>query len=569
VGRTFSEIADLLEIKGDNPYRIRAYRRAARALKRFPESIRDLWERGELQTIPGIGKDLAGKIAEILTTGRCSYLEELHGEIPPELLEFLALPGVGPKTIRAVYSQLEITSLKELERAARRGDLRQLPGLGAKTELKILQGIHSYKARRGELPLGEVMPLAKELYHQLQALPGVEEVSFTGDLRRRRDKVRGINILVSSRVGEEVIAAFRDLFQLARVEAEGGNRIVVTTRFRIKVDLWVVTPEQYAFALLWATGSSGHYQGLRERAAYLGLELTECGLFQGGQRLLSVTEDDIYRLLKLPYIPPELREDRGEIQAAIRDNLPKLVTLEDIKGDFHSHTSWSDGYYSLEEMANAARSLGYHYLAITDHSQSLSIARGLTPERLLQQVQEIKKLNGKLTDLQLLTGTEVDILADGTLDYADDILSQLDLVIASVHSHFHQDEGTMTARIVKAIGNPHVDILGHPSGRLLGRREPYAVDMEAVLQAAAQTRTVVEINASPERLDLTDHWVKRAREMGVKLAVNSDAHVGKRLRDMNYGLSVARRGWLEADDLINTWSWEEVQDYFEKGVAHG
>ena len=567
--RIFTEIADLLEIKGDNPYRIRAYRRAARALKRFPENIRRLWERGELQTIPGIGKELAGKISEILTGGTCQYLEELYQEVPPGLLEFLALPGVGPKTIRTFHSQLGIISLAELEKAARKGELRQLPGLGAKTELKILQGIQAYKARRGEFPLGEVLPLAEELYHYLRPLAEVEAISLTGGLRRRRDKVKDIDILVSSRKGKGVIASLRGFPPLAEVVAEGENRIVLATRFGVKVDLWLVTPEQYAPALLWATGSLGHYQGLRERAAHLGLELNEAGLYRNGQRLAITSEEGIYRLLELDYIPPELREDRGEIRAAAEGSLPDLVKLSDIKGDFHSHTHWSDGFYSPEKMAAAAQSLGYHYLAITDHSHSLGVAGGLSPEELLEQVQEIKEINNKLTDFRVLTGTEVDILADGTLDYPDDILSQLDVVIASVHSHFRQDEDTMTARIIKAITNPHVDILGHPTGRLLGRREPYAVDLEAVLKAAARTQTVLEINASPERLDLTDYWVKRAKEMGIKLSVNSDAHVGNRLQDMNYGLSVARRGWLEPDDLINTWPWEKVRDYFRKGVAHG
>lgn len=569
VVRTFTEIADLLEIKGDNPYRIRAYRRAARALKRFPENIRGLWERGELQTIPGIGKELAGKISQILTTGTCDYLDELYQEVPPGLLEFLALPGVGPKTIRTFYSQLGITSLAELEQAARKGELRQLPGVGAKTEIKILRGIRAYKSRRGRYPLGEVMPLAQELYYHLRSLTGVEAISLTGDLRRRRDQVKDIDILVSSRAGVGILAVLRDLLPKAELVAEGENRMVLATRFGVRVDLWVVTPEQYAPALLWATGSPGHYRGLRERAAHLGLELNEAGLYKNGHRLLTAGEDDIYRYLELAYIPPELREDQGEIRAAAEGSLPHLVTLEDIKGDFHSHTHWSDGFYSPQEMAAAAQSLGYHYLAITDHSHSLGVAGGLSPEKLQKQVQEIEELNSRLRDFRLLTGTEVDILEDGSLDYTDDILTRLDVVIASVHSHFRQDENTMTRRIIKAISNPHVDILGHPSGRLLGRREPYAVDLEAVLEAAARTQTVLEINASPERLDLTDYWVKRAREMGIVLAANSDAHIGSRLQDMNYGIGVARRGWLEADDLINTWPWKRVRDYFKKGVAHG
>jgi DNA polymerase (family 10) len=561
----FTEIADLLELKGDNPYRIRAYRRAARALKGFSGDIRQLWEQGKLATITGIGKDLAAKIGEILSTGTCRFLEELRQEVPPGLVDMLVLPEVGPRTVHTCYSQLGITTLAELEEAARKRQLRQLPGLGAKTELKILKGIHLLNSRQGRVPLGVALPLAEELYQDLASLGEVEALSFTGSLRRRRDEVGDVDILAAATEGEKVIDLFSHSPRIAQIVAKGTNRVVAKTRLGIEVDLWVVTPKQYAPALLWATGSRRHYQRLQERAAALGVELDGCQVHKSGRAIPVTEEEEVYQLLELQYIPPELREDNGEVEAAAAGNLPSLVTLGDIRGDLHCHTDWSDGIESIEEMAEAARQLGYSYLAITDHSHSLAVAGGLSPERLLEQAGQVREINRRLDNFQLLAGTEVDILADGSLDYPDSVLEQLDVVIASVHSHFRQDRETMTRRIIKAITNPHVDILAHPSGRILGRREPYAVDLEAVLAAAARSGTVLEINASPDRLDLTDTWARRAREMGVKLAVNTDAHAGERLREMAFGITAARRGWLEPQDLINTWPWERVRDYFQKG----
>ncbi len=561
----FAEIADLLEIKGDNPYRIRAYRRAARALKGFPGDIRRLWQEGRLATIPGIGKELAAKIDEFLRTGTCRFLEELRQEVPPGLLAMLAVPGVGPRTVHTIYSHLGITTLAQLEEAARKRRLRQLPGLGAKTELKILKGINLINNRQGRVPLGVALPLAEELSQDLAALDGIEALSFTGSLRRRRDEVGDIDILVATGQGEKIIEFFSHSPHLARILAKGKNRIVAVSRLGIEVDLWAVTPDQYAPALLWATGSRRHYRRLQERAASLGLELAECRVLKSGKAIQLEEEKDIYRLLELDYIPPELREDRGEVEAAASGRLPSLVTLADIQGDLHCHTNWSDGIENIEEMAAAARALGYRYLAITDHSHSLGIAGGLTPERVLEQAEEVRRINEKLpAGFQLLAGAEVDILPDGSLDFPDGVLRQLDVVIASVHSHFRQDRETMTRRIIKAISSPLVVILAHPSGRILGRRDPYEVDLEAVLAAAAQWGTVLEINASPDRLDLTDTWARRAREMGVKLAVNTDAHAGEGLGEMAYGLTVARRAWLEPQDLINTWPWERVRDYFAK-----
>lgn len=561
----FTEIADLLEIKGDNPYRIRAYRRAARALKGFPGDIRQLWTEDKLETIPGIGRELAAKIGEFLSTGTSRYLEELRQEVPPGLLDMLAVAEVGPKTVHTIYSHLGITSLEQLAEAARKRQLRQLPGLGPKTELRILKGINLVNSRRGRMPLGVALPLAEELYEDLASLDGVEAISFTGSLRRCRDEVGDVDLLVAAGEGERIVELFSHSPRLAQILAKGKNRVVARTELGIEVDLWVVAPDQYAPALLWATGSRRHYQRLQERAAALDIELAECQVLKSGKPLTVKAEEEIYRLLELAYIPPELREDRGEVEAAAKGKLPSLVTLADIQGDFHSHTNWSDGVESIEEMAAAARERGYRYLAITDHSHALGVAGGLTPERVLEQAKKVWEINRKLpADFQLLAGTEVDILADGSLDFPDSVLERLDVVIASVHSHFRQDQETMTRRIIKAISNPHVDILAHPSGRLLGRREPYAVDLEAVLAAAAEKGTVLEINSSPDRLDLTDTWARRAKELGVKLAVNTDAHAGEGLREINYGIMVARRAWLEPQDLINTWPWERVRDYFAK-----
>ncbi|MFH0802583.1 MAG: DNA polymerase/3'-5' exonuclease PolX [bacterium] len=560
VARLFGEIAEMLELKGDNVFKIRAYEKAARIIEALPEPIESYNGRSELEAIPGIGKGISEKIKEYLESGSISFHRELLDEFPPQLIAMLRVPGLGPKKVSFLYEKAKIASIEELERAAREGKIRTLPGFGQKTEENILKGLAILRQRGGRISLGLALPLAHGIIKEMAQVPGVKAISEAGSLRRRREDIGDIDILIASLDPLSVMEAFTGLTMVREVLARGETKASVITHHNLQVDLRVVSPESYGAALQYFTGSRQHNILLRQRAEGRGLKINEYGVFavKDGERIAGSTEEEVYRAVGLPIIPPEIRETGEEIPAAEKGTLPDLVDLRDIRGDLHAHTGFSDGINSIEEMAEGARKLGYRYLALTDHSASLKVAGGLSRERLLEKKRRIEELNALWNDFRLLYGAEVDILPDGSLDYPDELLEEMDLVIGSVHSHFRQEEAVMTARLIRALRNPHVDLIAHPSGRLIGHREEYLVDWEAFFREAAGTRTALEINSYPDRLDLNDHRARRAVQLGIPLAVNTDAHSVQNLEWMTYGVAVARRGWVEKSSVLNTWSLSDL-----------
>lgn len=554
VARIFNAIADMLEIKGDNPFRIRAYRRAAENLTGLAEDVATLRERDTLEEIPGIGKDLAGKIREIVNTGTLREYEKLKEQVPPGLVELLQIPGVGPKTARVLHEKRGIDTIAKLEAAARSGALRGLPGIKAKTEANIVRGIEGLRRASGRTPLGIAFPLAQEIIALLRQVKGVRRIHYAGSLRRMKETVGDIDILAISTAPRKVMDAFVTLPLVRRVMAKGDTKSSVMARQGIQVDVRVVEPEAYGAALTYFTGSKAHNIRLRDMARRKGLKISEYGVFEErtGKRIGGRQEKEIYAVLGLPVIPPELREDAGEIEAALKGQLPDLITADDIRGDLHVHSTWSDGVHSIEEVAEAARKRGYSYIAITDHSKGRGIARGLTAEHLARQRKEIEKLNRKLKPFRILAGIEVDIRADGDLDLPDPVLAKLDFVIASVHSGLRQDRETITDRIVRAMDNRHVRVLGHPTGRLVGEREPSAIDFDQLFHVARESRVVFEINASPLRLDLNDAHARQVKEAGLPLVINTDTHAIADFENIHLGVATARRGWIEKKDVLNT-----------------
>jgi DNA polymerase (family 10) len=554
VANIFRDIASILEIKGENPFRIRAYEKAVLNIESLTGDITAIAERKELEKIPGVGKDLAAKIEEILATGTCSHLEELKKEIPAGLIEILAVPGLGPKTVRLFYDRLKITSVDELEEMARSHKLHGLPGIKEKTEENILKGIELLRQGRERSLLGTILPLVNEIKERLKKLPEVKQISEAGSVRRGKETIRDIDILVISSDSQKVMEVFTTMPVAGDILAKGPTKSSISTRQGIQVDLRVVEPDSFGAALCYFTGSKAHNIRIREMGVKLGLKINEYGVFRGEKKIGGKTEEEVYQAVGLPYIPPELREDRGEIEAALVGNLPRLVELKDIRGDFHVHSSYSDGSSAFEEIAEKAKSIGLEWVGVCDHSQSLKIAGGVSIEQLKEKIREIRAFNEKGHSVKLLCGTEGDIGNDGKLDYPDDILAELDLVVAAIHTGFKQDEKTITRRIVTAMQHPLVNMIAHPTGRLFGEREPYAVNMEKVLEEAKNTGTAIEINAYPKRLDLNDVYVKAAKERGIKLGIGTDTHILDQMEYIGLGLSVARRGWLEKSDLLNTLS---------------
>jgi DNA polymerase (family 10) len=557
VAEVFAAIADMLQIKGENIHRVLAYRRAAENIAALGQDINDLWREEELTEVPGVGATIAAKIDELLRTGRLEFHERLANEVPLGVVEMLDIPDVGPKTASRLWQELGLTSIEDVERAARAGKIRALSRMTAKTETKILAGIEALRRRSGRIPLGVAWPLAAAMLDELAALPGVTAASVAGSLRRMRDTIGDIDLLVAAPPdrAEAVMAHFCHMPPVYEVLAHGPTKTAIRTHDGLQVDLRVLDPARWGTALQYFTGSQAHNVRLRERARAQGLSLSENSLKSKEGEILCAQEAEVYAKLGLSWIPPELREDRGEFDGP----LPDLITMDDIRGDLQMHSTWSDGANTIAELAETALARGLEYILVTDHSQSLGIAGGLSADDLRRQRAEINAVNERLAGkLRVLAGVEVEIKADGSLDYPDEILAELDLVVAALHSGLRAGREKTTARMLSAIRNPHVDIIAHPTGRLVGQREGADLDLEAMFKAAAETDTALEINADYRRLDLNDVHARRAVELGVKLTISSDAHEAGGVGALHYGVATARRGWVTVEDVVNTWSLEEV-----------
>jgi len=561
IARVFLEMADLLEIKGENPFKVRAYRRAAQIIDHLPDPIADRIARGEdLQEIPGIGEAIAKKSAELVATGKLAAYEELKAQFPAGMIRLLEVQGIGPKTAHRLATELGIDSVAALEQALVDGRVAALPRMGEKTAQNLLRQIQACKGQDRRIPIGEALPIVEEILAALGPLPGVRNLTAAGSLRRFRETVGDIDLMGTADDPGAVVAAFAGLPQIREVLARGPTKASVLLDKGLQVDLRMVEHQAFGSLLQHFTGSREHNIALRTKAQRQGLSLSEYGITRIDTNQLERFPDEeaFYRRLGLDWIPPEIREDQGEIDLAEAGGLPRLVEERDIRGDFHVHSDWSDGRSTLSELALAARARGYEYLAVTDHSVGLGIAHGLNAERLAGQRQAIEEINAKGIGVRLLAGIEVDIRADGTLDLPERLLAGLDIVIGSVHSSLQQDESRMTARLIRAVENPHVDIIAHPTGRLIGRREPAAVDIGRLIRAAADHGKALEINAMPDRLDLKDLHARRAHEQGALLALGTDAHHADQLGLMRFGIGVARRAWCTPGHLLNGRSLAEV-----------
>jgi DNA polymerase (family 10) len=568
IAKIFEEIAEILQIEGANPFRIRAYRNAAREVQTLGQELKTLVEKGEdLTLLPGIGKDLAAKIEEIVDTGECSSLQKLRKSLPPGLTDLLQIPGIGPRKVHALYHELDIHTPEQLLRAAKDGRLQTLHGFGEKTSQAIIKNIEAHIQQKHRMKLAVAAQYADALAAYLGKQKGVEQVIVAGSYRRCRETVGDIDILVCAENGKSVVNAFVDYDEVADVQTSGSQRSTVILKNGLQVDLRVIPGKSFGAALHYFTGSKSHNIEIRRRAQQRGLKVNEYGVFKGDKQIAGKTEDSVYKAIGLPWIPPELRENQGEIAAAEKNQLPHLIELKNLRGDLHAHTRATDGHHSLQEMAAAAKQAGLTYLAITEHSKHLGIAHGLTAERLLQQVDEIDALNEKLDGITLLKGIEVDILEDGSLDLPDTVLARLDLVIGAVHSNFTLSREQQTQRIIRAMQRPCFSILAHPTGRLLEQRDAYDVDMDRVIKAARQRGCYLELNAHPERLDLYDIHCRMAKAEGVLVSINSDAHSTSDFHNLKYGIGQARRGWLEKADVLNTRSLAQLRKLLGKTMS--
>jgi len=564
---TFTLIANLLEIKGEIVYKTLAYRKASESLMGLGRQASEYWKEGKLEEIPGVGKAISEKIDELLNTGKLEFLEKLKKEVPEELASWLAVPGLGPKKIAMIWRELGITALSDLEAAAKNGQLRDLPGMGAKSESAIIEGIASLSRRSGRIPLGRAYPLAQDIIKTLKKVKGVVDAEPAGSLRRMRSTVGDLDILVAAKDSSAVMEAFVNLPGVSRVLGKGETKSSIEFTDGVRAQVWVHPPEKFGTALQYATGSKDHNVQLRQIALAKGLSLSEHSFakVKGKGEIFCATEEEVYETLGLPWVPPELREDRGEVQAAKTNKLPKLIEVKDIKADLQVHSTWSDGKLSMLEMARAAAKRGIKVIAFTDHSVSLGVTGGLSKGDHKKQAAEIKKIQKQLGDeILVLHATEVEIKADGSLDYPDEFLASLDLVLASMHTSLRQPREKVTQRTINAIRNPHVDIIGHPTGRLIPDREGADLDMEAILQAASETGVALEINAHPSRLDLDDAYARRAKELGIPISINTDSHSEEDLDNLFYGVAIARRAWLMKNDVINAWSSKKLLDWLKK-----
>jgi DNA polymerase (family 10) len=565
VADALDEIGTLLELKGENAFRANAYHNAARTIQQVPGDLKELVEQGKLGEVRGIGEALVEKIATFVTTGKLPYLEDLRASIPDGLVKMLRIQGLGPKKVKALHDLLKIDTLEKLKAACESGEVAKQKGFGEKTQQRILDGLNHLEKVGGRVRIDLALPLGLALLEQIRAFPGVIRSELCGSVRRRKETVADLDILVSSANPQPIMDAFAKLPAVVQVIGSGPTKTTVLTGLHIRgekvtlqADLRVVTDEQFPFALLYFTGGKEHNIRLRQRAIERKLVLNEYALANDSKSVACKTEEEIYAALGLAFVPPELREDTGEIEAAEKDKLPALVKDADIRGVFHNHTTYSDGTATLEDMALAAKKLGFEYFGVGDHSQSLTIARGLPPGAVRKQWAEIDRVNAKLSGVRILKGSEVDILDDGSLDYDDDLLAGFDYVVVSVHSRFNMPEPEMTARVCKALSHPRATMLGHATGRLLLRREGYKINLDEVLKCAARHGKMIEINAQPTRLDLDWKYVKQAKAMGIPIVINPDAHSTGELALYKYGVDVARRGWLAKDDVFNTRTLPEV-----------
>jgi len=564
IAEIFSQVAQLLEIKGDNPYRIRAYEKAAQTIEALGVDVEELAKKDRLTSIPGIGADLASKIQEILRTRTLSLLEELKKEIPPALLTFLQIPGLGPRKVKAIYDKFGITTLEELEKLCLEHKIARLPGFGFKTEENILKGIKLLKEKRGRRPLGEILPYAEEIVELIKSKVPLENIAIAGSIRRRKETVKDIDVLITSNHPEKVMSFVANLPQVEEVIAFGETKTSVRLKIGIQMDVRVVPQNSWGAALAYFTGSKAHNIRVRELALEQGLKINEYGVYRGEEWIAGRTEEEVYGALGLPWIPPELREDQGEIEAALEGRLPRLVEYHEVIGDAHVHSKYSDGASSLEEIMSYAEKLGLSWVAVCDHSQGLKVAGGVPVEDLFKKKRHIGELNQKSKKVKLIFGAEVDINSDGTLDYPDEVLKEIDFVIAAIHTGFQQDEKQITERIISALKHPLVQAIAHPTGRLINEREPYAVNLKEVFEAAKKYGKALEVNAYYKRLDLPDIYVRTARDMGIKLIIGTDAHFVDQMNYLSLGTAVARRGWCEKEDLLNAMSYEEFMAWLKK-----
>lgn len=565
IAARFNKLADLLEIANENPFRIRAYRNAARVIGNLSKNVTDLVnENYDLTELPGIGDDLAQKIETIVKTGELPLLKKMEMRFPPILTELLNIEGLGPKRVQLLYKKLGIKSLIDLKQKIDEGKLRKLKGFGEKIEKKILVGIQHVKQYSVRTRFADAVKIADSIIKYLKTSKYVKQIECAGSFRRRKETVGDLDIIVSSDNNKNVIEHFIRFDEIATVISQGVTRSTVRLHSGIQVDLRSVAPESYGAALIYFTGSKAHNIAIRKIAQKMKLKINEYGLFKNKKQVAGKTEDEMYRHIGLKYIEPEMREDKGEIELSKKNKLPHLISLKDIRGDLHCHTKQTDGNASIQMMTEKAKDLGYQYIAITDHSKHLAMTHGLDEKALLAQIKLIDKLNSKLKDIVILKSIEVDILENGSLDLSNDILKELDFTVCAIHSKFNLSQKKQTERIMRAMDNPYFNILAHPTGRLINKREPYEVDMEKVMSSAKEKNCILELNAQPERLDLNEDYCKFAKELNLKIAISTDAHSQSQMDYMQYGIYQARRGWLEANDVINTYGIKQLKKLFSR-----
>lgn len=565
VARIFYEIADMLEMK-DVQFKPQAYRRAARTIESMSKPIEDLAAAGKLEEIPGVGKNIAKKIEEILETGKLKYYEDLKEDFPIDVESLLAVESIGPRKIKLFYKKLGVKNLKDLERAARAGKLRKLPGMGEKSEQQILENIEFAQSRSKRLLLGYVIPVAKELEDKMKSFEAVEIAQVAGSIRRMKETIGDIDVLVVTKHPKKVVDYFTSLKNVSKVMAKGPARSTIRLNEGVECDLRVVQRRSFGTALMYFTGSKDHNIALRRIAMGKGWKLNEYGLFTGRagkKQIAGATEKEVYKKLGLQYVEPEMRENTGEVELAQEHNLPRIIGYSDLRGDLQMHTKWSDGAHTIEEMARAAKALGHEYICITDHTGTLRIARGMTARRIRKQMKEIDKIDRKMQDITILKGAEINIKSNGRIDMSDNVLKDLDIVIAAIHSGFRQSREQITNRIVSAMENEHVDIIAHPTGRKIQERKPYDVNLEKLFEVSKRTGTLLEINSYPNRLDLSAEDVRAAVEVGCKTVINTDAHSADNLRYIKLGIATARRGWVRKKDVVNTLPLKKLMKVFK------